>query len=330
MGLQIIRCWAELRQGWRIDRNSIRRSHGQKWSHVVLLGLVVCVLSSCQLTPYIRHVHEDDHLLVRLEDHTGGPFPENPTQFDHPIKLSEDQWGRMLRMIQIQREPGGDPAYRLANATKRSGKTPDLLFNEQEVLLLQKYVAQAFTQARSSEWVTFVVRHPLGSYRWLNKSIIAQSISSGGFFVADNALHGYLANIRAPVTLTTIAEHILANPFYVTDATFYQVENTTMQTVKKRPQKGLQGEINPSIYEVTLDMPRIFETQEGERQSQPTEDEFSSASSTHETEVAKKMRHLLKLQQEGLITDEDYSVMKRKLLDQFIDEFPRVRGIDNN
>jgi hypothetical protein len=273
-------------------------------------------------------VHEDDHLLVRLEDHTGGPFPENPTQFDHPFALSEDQWGRILRAIQIQREPGGDPAYRLANETERSGKKLDSLFNEQEVLLLQKYVAQAFTQARSSEWVTFVIRHPLGSYQWLNRKITAQSISSGGFYVANQTLHLYLTNIRAPITLTAIGEQIWDNPFYATDATFYQVESNAIQIVKKHPQKGLRGKINPSIYEVKLDMPHILEAHEGGRQSQPSDGEFSSVHSTHETEVAKKLRDLLNLQQDGLITQEDYDVMKRKLLEQFVDESHRVKGID--
>ncbi len=98
------------------------RSYSQILGNVVFLVLVVYFLAGCQLTPYIRPVHENDRLLVRLEDHTWGPFPENPMQFDHPIALSEDQWSQILRSIQIQREAGGDPAYGLGTKSEMPEK----------------------------------------------------------------------------------------------------------------------------------------------------------------------------------------------------------------
>ncbi len=196
-------------------------------------------------------------------------------------------------------------------------KKMDSLFTELEVLSLQKYVAQAFAQARSSEWVTFVIRHPLGSYQWLNKTISAQSLSSGGFYVANHILHLYLTNIRAPITSTAIGEQIWDNPFYVADADFFQVQSNAIQTVKKLPQQGLRGKINPSIYEVALNMQKILEPNGGKEQRVLTE-EKSMAS--HEAAVAKKLRNLLILKQDGLITQKDYDIMKRKVLEQVIDE----------
>jgi len=298
------------------------RLYSQIWGNVVFLVLVVFFLAGCQLTPYIRPVHENEYLLVRLEDHTGGPFPENPMQFDHPVALSEDQWGQMLRAIQIHRESGGDPAYGFEVESEKSGEKVDSLFTEQEVLSLQKYVAQAFAQARSSEWVMFVIRHPIGSYQWLNKTISAQSISSGGFYVANHILHLYLTNIRAPITSTAIGEQLWDNPFYVADAAFYQVQSNAIQTVKKLPQKGLRGKINPSIYDVALNMQEILEPQKEEKQKVLEKDKSMPS---HESSVAKKLRDLLILKQDGLITEEDYDVMKRKVLEQFIDESPAAK-----
>jgi hypothetical protein len=87
--------------------------------------------------------------------------------------------------------------------------------------------------------------------------------------VANQTLHLYLSNIRAPITLTAIGEQIWVNPFYSTDATFYQVASNDIQTVKKLSQKGLQRKIKPSIYEVTLERQHILEPHEGRRQRQP-------------------------------------------------------------
>lgn len=310
---------SKVRLEWKADKNPAMQTYNQTWGNVVLLALVVCFLSGCQVTPYIRDVHEDERLMVRLEDHTGGPFPANPMQFDHPVELSEDQWGRTLRSIQIQREAGGDPAYGTGKELGESRKEQEALFSEHEIRRLQQYVAQAFAQARDSEWVTFVIRHPLGAYQWLKKTITAQSISSGGIYMADHTLHMYLANIRTPMTLPAIGDHIRDNPFSVTDAPFYQVNNTAIQTVKKLPQEGLRGTINPSIYEVTLDMAHIFQATEGMTPNSTSDGEPLRQPLRDEPRVAKKLRQLLKLQQDGLLTEEEYGVMKRKLLDQFID-----------
>lgn len=304
---------------WRIYGMPSKQALFQKLVQPLILPLFLLFLTGCQISPYIRHLHEDDHLLVRLEDHTGGPFPENPTQFDHPITLSEAQWGQLLRAIQIQRQPGGDPVYGLEKESEKPEKKLDSLFTEAEVLSLQKYVAQAFAQARSSEWVTFVIRHPLGSYQWLNKTITVQSMSSGGFYVSNHILQLYLTNIRTPITSTAIGELIWDNPFYVSDAAFYQVQSNAIQTVKKLPQKGLRGKINPSIYELALNMQKILEPNKGKKQNVLAEEK---AMPSHESSVAKKLRDLLILKQNGLITEENYNVMKRKVLEQFIDESP--------
>ncbi|MDH5428668.1 MAG: hypothetical protein OEZ57_02975 [Nitrospirota bacterium] len=299
------------------------RLFSQKWGHVIFLGLVVCVLSGCQLTPYIRGVHEDEHLLVRLEDHTGGPFPENPMRFDHPVVRSEEQWERVLRTIQIREESGGNPAFKEDSA--KPGKASEALFTDEEISFLTPVAAQAFARARSNEWVTFVIRHPLGSYEWLNKTIMAQSMTSGGFYVANQKLHLYLTNIRSPITSTIIGENIWDNPFYITDAMYYQVEDTATQTVKQHPQQGLRGKINPSINEVTLEMARSLEAHEDGSQSQPAEGEFPDIHSRTKPAIAKKLRDLLILRQDGLITQEDYDGIKRTLLEQFIDETHRVK-----
>jgi len=307
-----------LGERWRIGKIASMRSSCQNWGHVVLLGLVICVLSGCQLNPYIRHVHEDEHLVVRLEDHTGGPFPENPMPFDHPVALPEEQWERVLRAIQIHQERGGNPAFRKDSGRSEKEQVP--LFTDEDISFLTPVVAQAFGQARSTEWVTFVMWHHLGSYEWLNRAITAQSMTSGGFYVANHRLHLYLINIRSPITSTAIKEQIWENPFYATDATNYQIESNATQTVTKHPQQGLRGKINPLINEVTLEMGRIFDVQEGWRQRQSLEGKSLATPARDEPEVTKKFRELLILQQQGLITQEDYDEMKKTLLEEFVDK----------
>jgi len=311
---------SKVKLGWKVDKNPAMRTYKQIWGDVVLLALVVSLFSGCQLTPYIRDVHEDGHLIVQLEDHTGGPFPENPMPFDHPVELSEDQWGQILRAIQIQREPGGDPAYGIEKVAEEAKQNMESLFIEHEVHSLQKYIAQAFARARSSEWITFVLRHPLGSYEWFNKTITAQSMTSGGFYVANHRLHLYLTNIRVPITSTAMADHIWDNPFYTTDATYYQVKDTATQTVQKHPQEGLRGKVNPSINEVILELAPLLEGQKWERQDQPGNGKLPAIHSRPDPELTQTLRDLLILQQEGLITQKDYDDMKRTLLKKFMDE----------
>lgn len=312
-------CLTSRLKGW-LNRSSVKPRLFRKWWEAVFLSLVF--FSGCQVSPYIRPIHENDHLLVRLEDHTGGPFPENPTAFDHPVVLSEDQWGQILRAIQIQREPGGDPAYGEEETLQKGEGEMEALFTAEERHSLQPYLAQAFARARPSEWVTFVIRHPLGTYHWLNKTIQAHSISSGGMYVVNHMLHLYLTNIRAPLTSTVMEEQIWHNPFSVSDAAFYHVKKTKLQMVKRLSQHGLRGKINPSIYDVALDMRKIL-GQETKGKPRALEEQPRFLSSQEETSgMSQKLRELLKMKQEGLITQEDYDAMKKKILDQFVNESP--------
>lgn len=90
---------------------------------------------------------------------------------NHPIKISEDVLRKMLKQL----------SYKYDN------EHPEIpLFSKRELILLSKFVPQAFITAKSNEDVTFVTKGLHTSARW---ALAEERLTAGRFFVADNKLN---------------------------------------------------------------------------------------------------------------------------------------------
>ena len=143
----------------------------------------VLLLAGCEI-PHVpsRVVYEDPINFVRLERDPAvlDEFPES--KHSHPFTIEGEEMADLLRGFSVREH---------RNAVQRliSGQAPrEPVFREEEVLLLADKLAEALSQARPHERVTF--------YLSLPRTSIKREFTSGGLYVRENQLHFILGNFR--------------------------------------------------------------------------------------------------------------------------------------
>src|SRR5437867_3269377 len=148
-----------------------------------LLAALVVALAACAV-PQVpsRVIYEDPVNFVRLEP---DPFflPEwPPSANSHPATVGPDQLARILKGFTVRE-------HRPWLLVMIMGEAPwEPAFRDEEVALLAPRLADALSQARPNEIVTYYLSQPQTS--------IKREITSGGLYVKQNDLHFILGNRR--------------------------------------------------------------------------------------------------------------------------------------
>lgn len=273
-----------------------------KFFKVAAVLCVTIAFSGCAGSqPSTRTVHEEEGRYIRLQSQSGEE-ESNLGQFAHPMVLPEAAWNDLLSYIYVQPQ-------RKFLSFGTAPSVPTVAFNEDERRYLAKYLSQGLSEARPDERVVFYLSRPR------ERGLI--EIDSGGLFIEAGRLHFVMANYHQPVSMDYIRQQIKNNPLRPAGDAFYEVIPRTGQIVRTAWYRDLSISRSKSVSQLVLDPLAFLDC----APDQPCAgNAFGSGhGSTVPAEaghsVEERLRLLNRLREQGLITEEEFSTRRTRLLD---------------
>jgi len=279
------------------------RPYPFSWTVAVLTLVFDCmaIVGCAGPLNYARAINESPGRYVRLEAHYGHRQDGVAMPFAHPMTLSETEWARLLNGLYVQ--------PRKKFLTVGSAQVdPDLAFNEPDRRYLAKYVAEAFMKARPDEWVVFYIGQ--------SREDKVTDVTSGGFFVEGGLLHLVIANYLQPVAMSFIQQAIWNDPLRSVGDSFYDFVPQHDQTLQTEWQWGQTKYLLNQVSELVIDY----------RASLSLSDETGATSGSRQSEgrighgegiqLEETLRELKRLREQGLISDDEYQLRLKKLVDE--------------
>jgi len=249
---------------------------------------------------------EEADRFVRLQPYPVPHSSSQPARFDHPLRLSPDEWTMILRNVQVQSL--GAP---LPLVVDKRPVTP--AFTTDEVTYLGETLSKAFAQAEPREWVVFGLRS--------RGEAEAVDVTSGGWYVREGSLHLVLANYRSAVTLPGIQERLERDPLLSNAGAYFAFVAGPHQTVVQDSGTILTlggsaaGELAIAYKPLLLGEPVP------ERGAQPgfppAQAPAQPGPSPSSLSVEERLQALKRLRDQGVLTEEEFRTKKKQLLDQF-------------
>lgn len=275
---------------------------------VVSLGMWLgqaCVASD-QNTRIVCGACEELNRFVRLQTGKAATRPGKENGFSHPFHLSSQDWKLLLTSVQVRNLPTG--YFGIGHKG-----SPTAAFTTDEVEYLSGTLKKAFDQARSDELVVFGLSKQSSSEIW--------EVTTGAWFVADSNLHLVLANYRSAVTMANIRELLrdeplrsIAGPFYELVSGDYQTlvqDEDSLSQVLWSAKEELSIAYQPFLLaELTPHSDALDHA--SDKTTLP-----SKAPSFSPPTLEERLRILKRWKDRGLITEEDYRLKKKELLEQF-------------
>jgi hypothetical protein len=255
---------------------------------------------------FTRTVSSDGENYVRLEARYGHGqgygYDGAAMPFTHPVVLSETEWERILKRIRVQ------PRKRLLSIGA-GHPDPRAAFDERERQYLARHLAQAFSMARSDEWVVFCLRRQREEGEDLRGGPAIADMTSGGFFVEGEQLRLALANYRYAVSMPIVQEQIRDYPLRPAGDALYEFVPSRHQKARQVPTINtswdLAQPLRAHLSELVVEYQALL--------SLPDE---TMLEPDLRPPLEERLRTLKRLHEQGLITDEDYRVKRQKLLDE--------------
>ena len=278
---------------------------------LILSGLILAAIGmGCATSKTVsRPILDEAYNKVRLEawlDDSGKPVPLG---FEHPVEISETDLSRILQSIQIV-----DPPGMLSRLILKAKATPEPAFTKKEADFLANPLASALKSAKPNERVVFFLNHRRSAYKG--------TTSSGVVFIKDNRLNVILGWHRRGNQPGKPDIVIGGKPFPSSnDQPFYAIAGNFQSIVEERTAPGGQETVFPKRW-VSIDYPALLESPPqtagpvpGTSAAAPEGGEETAAAP--DLTLEEKLRTLHRLQEEGLITEEEYTEKKKALLESF-------------
>lgn len=264
-----------------------------------------CVASD-QHTRIVCGACEEPDRFVRLQTGKAALHPGKGSDFSHPFNLSPQDWKLLLTSIQVRNLPTG--YFGIGHKG-----SPTAAFTSDEVEYLSGTLKKAFDQARSDELVVFGLSKQGSPKIW--------EVTTGAWFVTDSTLHLVLANYRNAVTMANIRELLRDEPLRSIAGPFYELVPGDYQTIVQdedslgqvlwSPKKELSIAYQPFLLaEMT---PHSEALDHAPDKTNPP----SQAPSFSPPSLEERLRILKRWKEQGLITEEDYRLKKKELLEIF-------------
>mgnify|MGYP001267180500 CR=1 FL=1 len=147
----------------------------------LLLGLVMMVGCAVPHVPS-RIIYEDPVNFVRLEEDTEVLAEWPPTHHAHPYQIEPERLQRILSGLKVQE-------HWIALKRWLRGESPLVpAFTDEELMLLSAQLAEALSEAKYNERVTFYLSEP--------QTFARRIITTGGLYIHGTELHILLGNWR--------------------------------------------------------------------------------------------------------------------------------------
>lgn len=253
--------------------------------------------------PSTRPVQEGPEGYVRLESCEHNPA-QTVRKFSHPLPLSEEDWARILRQISVQ------PQRRVLPSIGAGEARPMLAFDEKAQQFLARALREAFSKARSDEWVVFFLSHPRDERGDLRGGAEVTEVTSGGWFAEGGRLHLVLANYRFALTVRRALEQMRERPFRPVGEARYELVPSAHQTLQTDSGCVLMKSPRAQGPGLVVELQPFLSLYDGP--PQPRQSSGSQGASS----VEERLRILKRLREQGLITEEEYESKRQKLLDE--------------
>lgn len=241
---------------------------------------------------------EQPDRFVRLQKSPSEIRTNRASDMTAPLQLSPEDWTAVLQHIHIRKRNHG---WRFL-AASQDAATP--AFTREEIDYLSATLPRAFAHAQPEEWVTFgLSRTPIPDVAELTE------FTTGAWYVDGDALHLVLANYREGVTMPGIRDLLREDPLHMIAGPQY--EFSPGPHLHARPEDdGLRTFLFPDLPELVLAYHAlVLERRERE--------EPQTRSGSVQPPLEEQLHRLKSLKKQGLITDEDYHLKTRQLLERF-------------
>ncbi len=248
---------------------------------------------------------EESDRFVRLETHFASTGPDGERRFDHPFRLSSENWKAILQSLTVQTFSSPFLFF-----TRKQPEIP--VFTVAEVDYLSLTLSKAFADARPEEWVVFALSQP--------ESAGIMRMTAGGWFLQGAQLHFMLANYREAVTMPGIREGLRKKPLHPnTGRNFDLVPGTYHTAVKNTSFVGSLRSSSPSELSVAY-QPLLLATA-GTHPIAPLSNDTDKLLTDQmplspQTSLEERLEALKRWRDQGLITEEEYQTRKKQLLDR--------------
>jgi len=272
-----------------------------RFSVVALAFLCSACLGSWQVE---KPPPKEPDRFVRPEVRFGAANPSGLTQFNHPLELSVREWTRILENVWVQREP-----EIIALASPQEPPIP--AFTADEIAFLSKWLSKWFKLAHPDEWVVFGLARA--------RSADITEVTTGGWFVEEDKLYLTLGNYRYAVTMESIREQLWNDPLQSMGSRNYIFaagEHQSVTLVGRGPLAVVRG---TRMLQLIIDYKSLLATPSVANPAQKSDAPKSAVSPEGDRfgDMAQKLRELKQLRDEGVITEEDYRMKKKQLLDKY-------------
>ena len=269
------------------------------WS--VLASMTIFVEAASLKTRAVCDQCEETDRFVRLQQTTEDSHSTHLGPLTHPLVLSPEEWASILRGLQVQRQAEGllfrDPPGPVLSA-----------FAPEEIEYLSATLSKAFAQAQPHEWVVFGLSQ-LNAYHM-------PEITTGGWFADGSSLHLVLANYRKAATMPSTRQLLWERPLRPDAGPAYDLVASTHQT-SVRPSRVNSGLFSSAPSELSIAYSAILLGEPVEAASPPASSVPPSGSASPSMSLEERLRVLKRLNDQGLITEDDYRAKKQQLLERF-------------
>lgn len=247
-----------------------------------------------------RALPENQERFVRVEAPSGDRRPEGVARFSHPVRLSPAEWAGILSSVRIQSRKDSfifTPAK----------EPPTEAFAPEEIAYLSRTLSETFAKTVPEQWVVFGLSRVLPS--GLNE------ITTGGLFVVDARLHLILANYRHSVTKPSVREQMWNEPLRSVSAPFYEVVQGDYHRVVQ--EQGILSRLRNTGPEIVIEYQVLLNAQANVAAPAEKPSLAPESSRIPPATVEEHLRTLKRLRELDLITEEEYRLKKKEILDRF-------------
>lgn len=246
-----------------------------------------------------RTVHDSDARYVRLETRYGGKEVYAGREYAHPFRLSEADWETLLRNVSVR------PRRTLLGPIG-NGATPQAAFRDDERAYLARYLAQALARARRDEIVVFYLSQDLDGH--------LKEISSGACFAIDTRIRLVLANYRYLASASYLQRPVQEDPLRPAGELLYTFVPGRHQEIPSPAGWGLGAPFRTRTLALSIDYAASLGSRRAGHPSRASAASEDATSQQEESNAQEGLRRLERLREQGLITQEEFSVLRERSL----------------
>jgi hypothetical protein len=272
--------------------------------HILLGPVLLCVVvAGCAgsypaTRPVCGRCEEPDR-FVRLQAAAGAIPDGQARRRSHPFPLASSDWAIVLAGVRVRSWTQPFPLLPSRSADEAA-------FSDEEIAYLREVLPKAFAVAEPDEVVVF------GLSRRQSDDVV--EVTTGGWYAEEEQLHLILAYHHHAVSMPAIREFLDRDPLVAATAGTFDLVAGPHQTLVEAP-PGLHLLVSPPPAHLAIAYRDLLVA--GPAPDKAVQGTPSGTAAPAQPSLEERIQILKRLQQQGLITEEEFRTKKRQLLERF-------------